>query len=358
MMSKNNVKINFLKAFNGDAIHILYKHNGKDINIVIDSGSSKAYEEEEQIPPYEIIDGEFKNLINSLKIKKQIINLLIMTHVDDDHIGGVLKWMESEEFDINMIERVWFNSGKLINEYFTNLKTTKNVPVLKLNIFESLKTSISDGVSFEEKIKGIGNSKLIKADDIYDEKELGAKFLILSPSDENLKKLLTKWKDEEPDSLKTSIPSEYKKTLKMLLEEDKDKYDSTVHNGSSIAFILEIQNKKLLFLADSFHITIVESMKRLGICSFDVDLVKISHHGSKYNTSNKLLEKINCKKYVISTSLYGGRPHKVTIARIIHNNPNCEIYLNYKKEIEHKMFISDDYIDYKFSIHDTKDLIL
>ncbi len=352
------VNVKFLKVFNGDSIHISYIHNEKDINIVIDSGSSKAYEEEEQIPPYDIISGEFKNLIDTLKGKKQIINLLIMTHVDDDHIGGVLKWMESEEFDINMIERVWFNSGKLINEYFTNLDTTKNIPTLKLNIFESLKTSIADGVSFEEKIKDIGNKKLIKADDIYEEKQIGAKFLILSPSEEHLQKLLTKWKDEEPESLKTSIPSEYKKTLKMLLEEDKNKYDYAVHNGSSIAFILEVQNKKLLFLADSFHTTIVESINRLKKSSFDVDLIKISHHGSKYNTSNKLLEKINCKKYVISTSLYGGRPHKVTIARIINNNPNCEIYLNYKEEIENKMFMSDDYVDYKFSIHDTKDLIL
>jgi len=351
------IKVNFLKVFNGDAIHISYIHNNKDINIVIDSGSSKAYEEEEKIPPYDIIDGEFKKLIEDLKEKKQVITLLILTHVDDDHIGGVLKWMESDKFNISLIERVWFNSGKLINQYL-NINSNKNIPSLKLNIFKSLKTGISDGVIFEEKIKNILDKKLIKAGDIYQENEIGANFLILSPSKENLEKLLIKWEDEEPESLKTATTSEYKKTLKQLLKEDKLRYDSSIANGSSIAFILEIKNKKLLFLADCFHTTIINSMKKLKINSLDVDLVKISHHGSKYNTSNKLLKKINCKKYVISTNYSGGRPHKVTIARIINNNPNCEIYLNYKEELENKIFIPKDYKDYNFSIHSTKDLTI
>jgi beta-lactamase superfamily II metal-dependent hydrolase len=354
------IKVDFLKVLNGDAIHISYNYNQKDINIVIDSGTDKAYEEEEQTPPYDILDGEFKKLINKLKKKKETIDLLILTHVDDDHIGGVLKWMESSDFDSRMIKRVWFNSGQLVSEYI-NSKKKDNTFELKLDIFESLKTSISDGVSFEDKIdkSGIWDRKLIKADDIHDEKEIGAKFLILSPYKNNLKKLLKEWSIKEPDSLKTSSKLDYKDTIKELLEKDADEdYDNTPHNVSSIAFILEIQGKKFLFLADSSHVIIAKSLKRLKIKYLDVDLVKISHHGSKYNTSNHLLKKINCNKYVISTNQYGSRPYKVTIARIINNNPNCEIYLNYKEELEKKIFMPQDYEDFDFSVYDTKDLVL
>ena len=358
------MEIDFLKVYNGDAIHIGYKHNGKNVNIVIDSGPRKAYEREEKEPrpPRKtiIMDGEFKNLINRI----ETIDLLILTHVDNDHLGGIKAWMESKEFDSSKIKKIWFNSGQLINEYFSMNLENKNYQELELKEFDAVKTSISDGVYFEDKIAeyGMWDRKIIKAGDTYDDKELGAKFLILSPSERNLKRLLRKWKKEEPSSIKTSTigtNEEYKKTLTELLKKDKNSYDPSKHNGSSIAFILEADNKKLLFLGDCLHRTIVKSLNKLKIKSLEVDLVKISHHGSKKNTSNKLLKLIKCNKYIISTD--GNRhnhPNKVTFARIIKHNPNCKIYLNYKDELESHIFLSEDYQDFNFSILSTDDLIV
>ncbi len=356
------MKVNVLKVFNGDCIHISYEHNGKPINIVIDSGSRKAYEREEKEPrpPRKtiIIDGEFKNLINRI----ENIDLLILTHVDNDHLGGIKAWMESEEFDSSKIKKIWFNSGQLINEYFTTNLENENYQELEVKEFDSVKTSIADGVYFEDKIAeyGMWDRKIIKAGDTYDDKELGANFLILSPTEKNLKNLLIKWEKEQPNSIKTSDIStneEYQKTLTELLKKDKNSSDPSKHNGSSIAFILEADNKKILFLGDCLHRTIVKSLKKLEIKSLELDLVKISHHGSKNNTSNKLLKLIKCNKYVISTD--GSRhnhPNKVTFARIINHNPNCEIYLNYKDELEEYIFLAQDYTDFNFSILDTDEL--
>ncbi len=360
------VKINFLKVNNGDAIHISYNFDSKPVNIVIDSGSRQTYtrEEKEQRPPRKtiIIDGEFKNLIKTLKDKKEVINLLIITHVDDDHIGGVLQWMESIEFDNSMVEKIWFNSGQLINEYFNkNLENNKNNSI-SLTEFKSIsqKTSISDGVCFENKMLeyDIWDRKIIKAGDTYE--EFGAKFLILSPTERNLTRLLTKWEKEKPSSVKTSDSEnlEYQQTLKELLNNDKTSYDSSKHNGSSIAFILEVENKSLLFLGDCLNQTILKSMKKFKIDSIRVDMVKISHHGSKNNTSNKLLQKIECNKYVISTDGNShNHPNKITLARIINNNPNCEIYLNYIG-LKDKIFKDKDYEDYNFSVLSTDELIV
>jgi beta-lactamase superfamily II metal-dependent hydrolase len=357
------MKINVLKVLNGDCIHISYKNDGKPINIVIDSGSRKAYQDEvkEKKAPRKtiVINGEFKKLIKQLKDNNEIINLLIITHVDDDHIDGIIEWMKSIEFDNSMIDEVWFNSGQLINEYFNKNLENNNKQEVTLEDFDSVKTSISDGVFFEDKIEeyGIWDRKIIKTGDIYE--KFGAKFLILSPTERNLTRLLTKWKKEKPSSIKTSDSEnlEYKETLKELLKKDKNSYDSSKHNGSSIAFILEIQGKKLLFLGDCLHRTILKSMKKLKIDSLKVDMVKVSHHGSKNNTSNKLLKKIDCNKYIISTD--GSRhnhPNKVTFARIINHNPNCKIYLNYKDDLEEKIFKPQDYKDFNFSILDTDEL--
>ena len=287
------MRIDFLKVYNGDAIHLSYQYNDKAVNILIDSGPRKAYEraEKEPRPPRKtiIIDGEFKNFINRI----ESIDLLILTHVDNDHLGGIKAWMESKEFDSSKIKKIWFNSGQLINEYFATNIENENYQELEVKEFDSVKTSISDGVFFENKIAeyGIWDRKIIKAGDTYDDNELGAKFLILSPTERNLTRLLRKWEKEEPSSIKTSSVSEneeYKKTLNELLKKDKNFYDPSKHNGSSIAFILEADNKKLLFLGDCLHRTRVKSLKKLEIKSLEVDLVKVSHHGSKNNTTNKL----------------------------------------------------------------------
>jgi len=41
--------------------------------------------------------GELKDAIDAIREKDEKIDLLVLTHVDDDHIGGVLKWFEKEK---------------------------------------------------------------------------------------------------------------------------------------------------------------------------------------------------------------------------------------------------------------------
>ena len=265
--------------------------------------------------------------------------------------------MESDEFDCQLIKKVWFNSGQLINEYFNMNYENDNRIKVRNDKADSVKTSIKDGVKFEERLEehNLWDKKIIKAYDIYGEKELGVKFIILSPHEENLKKLLNKWKDEEPESIKTAKTTDYNKPL-LELRSRNTSHDKSIHNGSSISFILEIENKKLLFLADSFHTTILKSLNELYKNTIDFDLVKLSHHGSKYNTSDKLLKKINCNKYIISTdgSIHS-HPHKETLAKIIDNTPDSELYFNYI-DLAKRIFTEQDKKDFSFTVYDTKDL--
>ena len=65
------MKIEFLKAGTGDCI--LINHNSK--NILIDGGNESTY----LISKY-----------NEIKSRNEIIDFLIVTHHDDDHIKGIL----------------------------------------------------------------------------------------------------------------------------------------------------------------------------------------------------------------------------------------------------------------------------
>ena len=344
--------VKFLEANHGDCILISFNYDGLKRNILVDSGVSKTYE---YIISGRPKDGALKKLFIELKDNGEFIDLLVITHVDDDHIGGILKYFSSTDFDSNMIKKVWFNSGQLINEYFQENDENKNEQ--ELDEFDNTNTSINQGVTFETKLESneIWDRKLIKSsDDELD--EIGVKFKILSPNDEKLKKLLVKWEKESHSSL-TSWDTDYNKTIEELIQNDEFKEDTSIHNGSSIAFILEIENKRMLFLGDSHPSLIVVKLKEFDISienKLALEFVKLSHHASKANTSYGLLELLSCKKFIILTDgNYHGLPNKMTFARIFNINNEAELYFNYpylKAEIFNGAEIN------KYIIKDTKDL--
>ena len=88
------MKIKFLKALNGDAILISFKEGEQSRNILIDGGMPATYIQKGRNgkPIY----GELKDTIDAIKEHGEKIDLLILSHVDDDHIGGVLKWFEKD----------------------------------------------------------------------------------------------------------------------------------------------------------------------------------------------------------------------------------------------------------------------
>jgi len=340
------MKIKFLKAFSGDAILISFKEGTQSRNILIDGGMPATYIQKGKNgkPEY----GELNEAIDTIRESGQKIDLLILSHVDDDHIGGVLKWFEKDMEAPKLIGKVWFNSGRLISEYFDEPENAENL--LKLNPDESTLTSIGQGVKFEDYIEknGIWDRSIVIALEYFE--YLGIKFKILSPSPDKLKLLLGKWEKEAPESLDTSEEkNDYSLTLAQHIEKDKFKEDPAIHNGSSIAFIITFGKKNFVFLADAHPTVVVKSLKEFGYSKekpLKAELVKISHHGSKANNNKEMLELIETRKYVISTN--GDRhahPNKQFLARLASVNDNCEVYFNYPEQIE-KLFSETDFADF------------
>ncbi len=345
------ITINFLKAYNGDAINISY--NSK--NIIIDTGVGATYSSNNtNRKKY----GQLKEIIDKIKSKDEKIDLLIITHWDDDHIGGIIRWFnEDPESAKILIQRVWFNSGILINKYFDSQEATEENDMLHISK-NNPNTSIRQGIAFEKYL--INNSlsyKIISTESSEINLCDNIKFTILSPTDDKLKKLLTAWKRtlKNPN---TSISTDYNKPFEELLQNDFSE-DVAIHNGSSIAFILEIEDKNMLFLGDAHPNVIINSLEALGYSKenkLQIELMKVSHHGSKANTSDELLELISCDKFIISTNDSShGLPNKETLARIINKHPNCSIYFNYI-DLKSKVFTKEELDNGKFKVLDTSEL--
>ncbi|MED5121609.1 MBL fold metallo-hydrolase [Priestia megaterium] len=314
---------------------------------------------------YVLIDGgkgelchkELKAEFVKLDKKNQCIDLLIVTHIDDDHIAGIIKLYKDKKINTSIINKVWFNSGNLISNKLDQIEMNNRDFYLNSD-HSSKKMSVRQGITLEGVLNdtGVWYEDLIFSDQLHNLD--GITLRILSPDTETLRELNTRW-DSEMEKLikkrannkKMSSTTDYHKTINELSNEEFEE-DSSLFNKSSIAFLLEYENCRLLMLGDAHPSIVVSSLKKLGYSEknkLKLDLMKISHHASKKNTSPELLELLDCEKFIVSSDgSKHGLPNKQSLARIVSilNRP-VTFYFNYSSM--KKIFTSQECTEYKIT---------
>lgn len=363
------MKITILPANNGDSFLLETGQN----NILIDGGYVNTYKE--------FLKPIFQEL-NNLGKK---INHLIVTHIDNDHISGIIKLIEeNSKNSIIEIENIWHNSynhlkfiedgisfsGKPINSMTINYQLkeeNEKIPNKDISAVQgSTLASLLRKNGFESKDSFIRDNQISFdiSDVIYDN---DLTFRILSPNNKKLLELKKYWKKElftkgyssgedlnnfDEDAFEYILSQEKKKkrlkrkninaSTELVVEnllKDPFLEDDSPTNGSSVAFVLEYKDLKFLFLADSHPSLILENLqKHYKGEEFPIkfDLIKISHHGCKNNTSPELLKFIDSENYVISTNgLSHNHPDLETIARIICRKSffTRKLYFNYELDV-------------------------
>ncbi|MPM32980.1 hypothetical protein SDC9_79547 [bioreactor metagenome] len=331
------LKIKMLEAFNGDSFLISLEDDTIK-NIVVDGGISKTY----------IRDLRLE--IESIMSERQDIDLMFITHVDEDHIGGIISFFEDDEIDKNIVKRVIYNSALTISKSLnTKYDSSRENDINKAS---DRKVSYQQGKTLENELLkySLLEAKVIKA---LDKINIGnATITILSPRWTEVKKLNKRWEKETSDKRQaSSSKNDYKKSIKELLENDKYIKDRSIVNRSSISFLLEYGDFKILMLADSRSDIITKSLNRLDYTKDNklvLDYVKLPHHGSKNNLYYDLLEIIECKKYIISTdgSIFN-HPDKITLARILNVFNDVEFYFN--STVYEEIFLEEDKKEYQFA---------
>ena len=328
-----SVKIRFLKAHHGDCILVTLTDQQIIQRILIDGGPSYTFKPR-QLGDQR--DGDLKKVLEQLRANNQKIDLVILTHIDDDHIGGLIKAFEDPNSLSKIALKVIFNSYQLIHEDF-NKTIDINNNILG-NFTLNNKTSVKQGDTLEKflELNNIWDKRIYKQLDEYNLKKGKIKFL--SPNETELKKLLVKWEKEIESPFTSEHKTDWEKTYQELLEIDEFVEDDSITNGSSVSFILEIDDKNYVFLGDAYPSTILEGLKKIGYDESNpliAEMIKISHHGSKKNTSIELLKSLRSKCFVISTNgSRHGLPNKVTLARVHSEISDAIIYFNYPMIME------------------------
>lgn len=325
------MKIKVFQALYGDAICINYKGCDNNYhNIYVDSGFAGTYARTIKAETLDIIKRE------------QLINAFIITHIDRDHIFGSLCFIK-EFGNTDIVNEFWFNTYQI--------KIKKN--------FDSGLISYTEGIKLRDYLNE--NGKIVKTicNNTYPINFFGATFTFLSPVSGDLYDFEEKWYRKER-GLISAQENDYKYSIEELAQR-KFFEDTRLENKVSISFIFEHNFKKILFLSDSHPTTIIDSLKNMGYSKdnkIKMNYIKLSHHGSKGNTSYKLLELIECENFIITANGYNRDcfPHKESLARIIHHNKqdNREVNLifNYDNDVLRNIFNKNDKKQYNnFKCH-------
>ena len=325
-MDAANYNIHVLKALHGDAF-ILRCSKGNNTGIVIVDGGPRRNSRR-------IVD-EFDKL--------GTIDLMVLTHFDLDHIGGILAYIAKHKNDRPFpVKEIWCNCA-----YELPVTSTPNISYKDAKKLADLLIEINGGLKSNGYPEVNWQTFICAGQEI---KRPFADFLILSP--ENSVKTLS---DNLYRKSVANISMSHKrqkealqKTLEELSANSKAEPSETdiseLVNWSSIAFFVNCDNLKALMLGDSFPATVIKSLMGFNYSAYNhlkTDLCKVSHHGSRNNISNEMLDMIDCSQYVFSTN--GGlgtacHPDRETIGNILYHerrdhNKEVNLFFNYSRDV-------------------------
>lgn len=302
-MPQCRYSIEMLGACHGDALLVQY---GKDRirRLLIDGGPLHAF-------------PALQKRLDALPAGDQRVELLVITHVDTDHVEGIIRLLAMPEAKWPIApEEIWFNGWR-------HLEEARNLGGREGELVSALIHKRA-GDRWNTRFGGHAVRVQSLPDDRVDlEGDMVLK--MLSPDAEALESLLEDWRESaedweiEPGNLEaawaqlvdeskfhpgselTLGPEDLTAKLRKLL---KGK-DNSKANGSSIAFIGEFGGKSCMFLGDARMQVVCASLKRLGATKnvpLQLDAVKMSHHGSKNNITPEFFELVDAQHYLISTN--------------------------------------------------------
>ncbi len=335
-MSAHFFRIEMLPAKHGDALWIEYGTPARTRRMLIDGGPINAWPEVsarlQQLPP-----GD------------QRVELVVVSHVDTDHIEGLVRLMAEPENRWPIApEEIWFNGWRHIEEANTlgGREGEFLSALIHRRAFELWNTSFDGKAVCTGKLPG----------DVVELAD-GMRLTLVSPSAKSLAALKKDWEKNvdkweidpgdlddawdqlveankfHPGAELTLGPDDLSDKLRDLLKGR----DSGAANGSSIAFLAEYGGKSCLLLADAHPKVVCESLRNLGYTKeapLKVDALKMAHHGSKNNITPELIELVDAKHYLVSTNGDKfGHPNDEAIEAVIQGSRRKPtLWFNYRSD--------------------------
>lgn len=331
-------RIEMLPAAHGDCLWLEYGSGREVHRILIDGGPAHAY-------------PALRERILHLPADERRFDLLVITHIDADHIEGIVRLLLDAEALECRFDRIWFNGRDQLNA----VPDPAGEPLGGVQ-GEFLGMLIAD---YEQRtgtqVWNRGFAGALAAIDRKDpalpvvELPGGCRLTLLSPDHARLLELKDNWASElkaarlpSGDAVKLRERLDASRRLRPLGDvlggeddfaldspEPEDDLADTLGgaagepgadapfggdpsraNGSSIALLLKFPaaaaqpEVRFVLAGDAWASVLEASLDRLLAPGerLAVDGFKLAHHGSVANVSETLLARLRCKNYLISTN--------------------------------------------------------
>jgi hypothetical protein len=312
------------------------------------------------------------------------IDVLMVSHVDDDHIQGILDLTNEEIANadahrpllLNVLS-LWHNSfGEIIGSEPEVLKKTMegtfkteagtgevNLSDDKIGDIEDIFLDEDAGGNEGEGAEVVGSAlKVLASISQGFRLRKNAERLGYARNAEFGEALIVAEKGQETiriaGSLKATIVGpmrdevlalrkKHQEWLEQLRKQGKTPdealaayVDKSVPNLSSIVVLLEADGKKMLLTGDARGDRILEGLQLAGLLgngaqsTIKVDLLKVPHHGSSNNLDDDFFERIIARHYVFSGDGEYGNPERESMEMLLkaRGNQDYEIHLTYDPE--------------------------
>lgn len=254
-------------------------------------------------------------VVNALKntLRNRPIDVAIVSHNDDDHIGGFKHIVKSGI----VIKTFIFNSLKYISQVLQDNKKNKQISynqddelnnVIESEAINVLPLNASDSSVF-----------LNKEVKITPLTPYESALVSMHEDSQRKQKQISKGREKEP-SISECLD---------LIRNKQDLFnqDTSITNKTSLSIIIEYKDRALLCLGDSHEDDVIKSLNCNKKIPFNA--VKLSHHGSERNTSSELLALIGKTEYILcGDKSRHALPNRKTIGRILTFDKNPTFHLS------------------------------
>jgi hypothetical protein len=326
-----------LRARKGDCLLLHYGTEDAPRLMLIDGGPSDVYGP--QLEPRLLeLQGDQDTLP---------IDVVMVSHIDDDHIKGILDLIKAQRpkaRDLHLnVSSLWFNSfDDLLNSTPAALGQPATASILAgVNpavTFASITlegegqhqtldvlSSVPQGRSLRDGAEELGwtsnhkfNGGLILATDESKPVKLNnLKITVVGPMQPELLAL-----QEAHDRWVKEHNAGQKKTPEAMLAAFTDK---SVPNLSSIVVLVDVGEgddmKRILLTGDARGDKILEGLALVKALDengeLEVDILKVPHHGSDNNMTTEFFERVKAKHYVFSGDGEHGNPERATLQMLL-----------------------------------------
>lgn len=273
---------------------------------------------------------ELERRIAALPGRTDRLELLVVTHVDADHIQGVVSLL-SDPRRVPLFRDVWFNGYQHLGEALLGGLDGERLTASLLAHPGRWNRAFDGGPVV---LPDDGDVPVVRLPG-------GLTLTVLGPRPATLARLAPEW---EAACRKAGIlpgegaPIERASWRRdQLLGFDVDalaaapyRKDRSVPNSAGISLVAEHEGRRVLLLGDSPSEEVLPGLARLGTGPHRFAAVKMSHHGSRANTSPAFLAQVQARTWLVSTDgAVFGHPDPEALARVVTTQRRPTFVLNH-----------------------------